>query len=151
MNWDAIGAIGEILGALAVVLTLMYLARQVSEAKNALYLQSTKDSSSLLNEYHALVASSTALASMMAKSISNEEQDLDSGQVLQVQAAMQIQLNSWETMYRQAVVLGDTQRLATVRKALSQLMEYEFIREAWSEHRMYVTEDFREFVDALRN
>jgi hypothetical protein len=26
MNWDAIGAIGEILGALAVVLTLGYLA-----------------------------------------------------------------------------------------------------------------------------
>ncbi len=118
MNWDAIGAVGEILGALAVVLTLMYLARQVSEAKNALYLQSTKDSSTLLNEYHALVASSPALASMIAMSINNEEQDLDSGQALQIQAALQIQLNSWETMYRQAVVLGDTQRLATVRKAL---------------------------------
>ena len=30
MNWDAIGAVGEILGALAVFFTLMYLARQVS-------------------------------------------------------------------------------------------------------------------------
>ena len=31
MNWDAIGAIGEILGALAVVLTLGYLAIQVKQ------------------------------------------------------------------------------------------------------------------------
>ena len=33
MNWDAIGAIGEIVGALAVVLTLGYLANQVRHAK----------------------------------------------------------------------------------------------------------------------
>jgi hypothetical protein len=35
MNWDAIGAIGEVLGAIAVVMTLLYLAVQVKNAKNA--------------------------------------------------------------------------------------------------------------------
>ena len=35
MNWEAIGAVGEILGAIAVVLTLGYLAVQVRHAKNA--------------------------------------------------------------------------------------------------------------------
>jgi hypothetical protein len=29
INWDAVGAIGEIVGALAVILTLFYLARQL--------------------------------------------------------------------------------------------------------------------------
>ena len=29
MNWDAIGAVGEILGAVAVALSLFYLARQI--------------------------------------------------------------------------------------------------------------------------
>ena len=33
MNWDAVGAVGEILGAIAVVLTLGYLARQVHFAR----------------------------------------------------------------------------------------------------------------------
>ena len=42
MNWDAVGAIGEIVGALAVVLTLGYLAIQVSYAKKA-----TTDATSL--------------------------------------------------------------------------------------------------------
>ena len=32
MNWDAIGAIGEIAGALVVIFTIAYLARQVKEA-----------------------------------------------------------------------------------------------------------------------
>ncbi len=31
MNWDAIGAVGEIMGALAVLVTLVYLARQVHQ------------------------------------------------------------------------------------------------------------------------
>ena len=35
MNWEAIGAVGEILGAIAVVLTLAYLAMQVRYAKKA--------------------------------------------------------------------------------------------------------------------
>ena len=32
MNWEMIGAIGEIAGAVAVVLTLAYLARQVRDS-----------------------------------------------------------------------------------------------------------------------
>ena len=35
MNWEAIGAFGEIIGALAVVATLIYLATQVRYAKQA--------------------------------------------------------------------------------------------------------------------
>ncbi len=33
MNWDAIGAIAEIVGATAVVVTLYYLAMQVRESR----------------------------------------------------------------------------------------------------------------------
>jgi len=32
MNWDAIGAIGEIIGALAVVITLVYLSAHGQDA-----------------------------------------------------------------------------------------------------------------------
>jgi hypothetical protein len=31
MNWDAIGAIGEVLGAIAVVVTLIYLGVQIRQ------------------------------------------------------------------------------------------------------------------------
>ena len=34
-NWEAIGAIGEILGAIAVVATLAYLAVQIRESRTA--------------------------------------------------------------------------------------------------------------------
>ena len=35
MNWDAIGAVGEVAGAVAVVITLVYLAIQIKYSKQA--------------------------------------------------------------------------------------------------------------------
>ena len=31
MNWDAIGAVGEMLGAIGVIVTLVYLARKIQQ------------------------------------------------------------------------------------------------------------------------
>ena len=39
MNWDALGAIAELLGAIAVFLTLAYLAVQIRQSSKALDLQ----------------------------------------------------------------------------------------------------------------
>jgi len=39
MNWDAIGAVGEILGAFAVILSLVYLAVQVRHNTESLRIQ----------------------------------------------------------------------------------------------------------------
>ena len=35
LNWDAIGAVGEILGALAVVLTLIYVAKELNHTRDS--------------------------------------------------------------------------------------------------------------------
>jgi hypothetical protein len=43
MNWDAIGAIGEIVGAFAVVVTLVYLAQQVRHNTRMARAEMTKD------------------------------------------------------------------------------------------------------------
>ena len=42
MNWEAIGAIGELMGATAVVVTLLYLVKQIkqnTESTDAVGLQ----------------------------------------------------------------------------------------------------------------
>ena len=46
MNWDAVEAIGEIVGALAVFLTLIYLALQIRQNTKAVQA-SAADASSL--------------------------------------------------------------------------------------------------------
>jgi len=39
MNWDAIGAIAELIGAIAVILTLIYLSVQVRQSASAIFTQ----------------------------------------------------------------------------------------------------------------
>jgi hypothetical protein len=55
MNWDAIGAIGEILGALAVVATIVYLARQVRDNSKQVKLNTTQSYASLAQDAYASV------------------------------------------------------------------------------------------------
>ena len=51
MNWDAIGAVGEILGALAVVLSLGYLAGQIKSNTGALRRAASRDAVAGVNEW----------------------------------------------------------------------------------------------------
>ena len=49
MNWDAIGAIGEIIGALAVVLSLVYLARQMRTSNRLAISEAFRNANSQVN------------------------------------------------------------------------------------------------------
>ena len=50
MNWDAIGAIGEIIGAAAVVATLFYLARQINDGSKQIKMASLAELNTLCND-----------------------------------------------------------------------------------------------------
>jgi hypothetical protein len=42
MNWEAIGAVGEILGAVAVVVSLVYLATQIRQNSRSVNIESER-------------------------------------------------------------------------------------------------------------
>lgn len=50
MNWEAIGAVGEIVGAAAVVATLLYLGRQVRDNSRQVKLNTTQSYASLVQD-----------------------------------------------------------------------------------------------------
>jgi hypothetical protein len=57
MNWEAAGAVGEILGALAVLATIVYLARQVRDNSKQVKLNTTQSYASLVQDAYASVYS----------------------------------------------------------------------------------------------
>ena len=57
MNWEAIGAIGEIIGALAVVISLLYLAVQIRTQNAQAKLSALHEMSAGFREVTALFAS----------------------------------------------------------------------------------------------
>lgn len=73
INWDAVGAIGEILGALAVFISLTYLAVQIRSSTNqnrAAISQSIQAEFARGNE---LVATSPDLAALFVKASARQE------------------------------------------------------------------------------
>ncbi len=52
MNWEAIGAVGEILGAIAVIATLIYLARQIKDSSRAARSQAITDATTGIQAFY---------------------------------------------------------------------------------------------------
>lgn len=69
MNWDAIGAVGEIIGAIAVVATLIYLSTQIRQ--NNKLLSSDSRQTLVSNDLTSLI-SNVENSDVFAKLVSNE-------------------------------------------------------------------------------
>ena len=71
MNWDAIGAMGEIVGALAVCLTLVYLASQIRDSRKTTLAQSIDSIHSSWNREINKTGENLETAGIMAKAVAD--------------------------------------------------------------------------------
>ena len=67
MNWDAVGAIGQVVGALLVGVTLIYLARQLRQNTTALRSSTFLAISTLMGSTMEVLATHADLAPLMIK------------------------------------------------------------------------------------
>ena len=79
MTWEAIGALGEIIGAIAVVITLLYLASQTRQNTRATHASATASTASEMETNLLAIANDAYLAEAYKKAISQEKlSDLES-------------------------------------------------------------------------
>ena len=69
MNWDAIGAIGEILGATAVVISLVYVAVQIRQNTNETRMQRTQSLIAANADVNSQVAGDKELADVFQAAV----------------------------------------------------------------------------------
>ena len=82
MNWDALGAIGELIGALAVVLTLAFFAIQIRHGSKAIEHQNKLAESDavarsveVVGQFRRMIASDEAVALLWRRGQKGEELD----------------------------------------------------------------------------
>lgn len=73
MNWDAIGALGEVLGAIAVIATLLYLAVQTRHARVAVETASTLGTIEGHSRFRQALMIDPGLTDLLAKANSGNE------------------------------------------------------------------------------
>ena len=69
MNWDALGAIGEIVGAVAVIATLLYLAIQIREARLLTKSTSLQNAVSSFNELNVVMGSDPKTVDLITRGV----------------------------------------------------------------------------------
>ena len=67
MNWEAVGAVGEIVGALAVVATLGYVAVQIRQNTHSMTTAVYESAMAGFNEHIRFVASDAELSSILRR------------------------------------------------------------------------------------
>lgn len=64
MNWDAVSAVAEFLGAVGVIVTLLYLTRQVRDNTASIRRATTRDALQTIADFNQFVASDPVLVDL---------------------------------------------------------------------------------------
>jgi hypothetical protein len=103
MNWEAIGATGEIIGALVVFLTFVYLALQIRQNTHATRAASHHAVTDALNQLNLALATDEVVASIWVNGM-NDRSSLTDIQRERYDALLRAYMHACDTMYYQAQV-----------------------------------------------
>ncbi len=93
MPWEAIAAIGQILGALAVFITLVYLANQVRHSNEVARFGAVRDIMNQYNDVNKLLTTDATLRAALMK-----EADLSADEEEQVYNFATMFCNIWQSI-----------------------------------------------------
>jgi hypothetical protein len=101
VNWNAIGAIGEIVGAMAVVVTLIYLASQVRQATRATQAGGFQAAAALEQDFLLVLGQDPATARTWGTYMFGDPGTLAEGERMQAVFLMGSLLRRLENVYHQ--------------------------------------------------
>ena len=147
MNWDAVSAVGEIAGALAVVASLAYLAVQIKAQSRESRAAAMHEISAGFRDNIAQFAS-TEMADLFMKGNADIE-SLNETERFRLVTCMQRVIRVWEEAY----IMHINGRLddnfwIPMNKQYSSMLATPSVRYVWDLRREFYNDEFREFVDS---
>ena len=137
MNWDAMGAIGEVVGAVAVVVTLAYLAVQIRRS----------DLSTRAATTQMLLSKSSDLL------IQNAASDLEGTHVSEHQSDLfrYAILNHYSNAhYQRSIGTLDDVAWEMFESRIERMVLMEGFENWWSDYQVNFSRQFRDYVDEIR-
>jgi hypothetical protein len=150
MNWEAIGAIGEIIGAVAVVVTLAYLAVQIRNSTR-IARSATRQAIAETAMTHGtnLVADKDLMAALL-KDLKGE--DVDEVNWTRLMAHNYITMRHYENIYYQQLAgMIEPDEWRGFRENLQAVLEWRSMRLFWKNEGHYYSDAFREEVSAIQS
>ena len=149
MNWEAAGAIGEIIGALAVFLTLIYLALQIRQNTKAVQAAAVDASISKVTSVRQSMYESAEIAGIYIAGLANPD-DLDELSRTRFRLLMHNVLMAISNIYSQTNFAGLSSsmwesQLVLLRRVVTSPGGQWF----WKEYQLEFDETFRGQIEAI--
>ena len=148
MNWEAISSLSELIGAVAVVISLIYVAIEIRQNTKATRFQTTQQLISANAEANYLISSDTELASIMRKGLMDRS-SLDEEEEIRFNTWLISSFKQFDFAYHQ-FVSGE------LDKQFWETMDYELpiwvaslpgIAEWWDQDKQRLTPGFVEYIE----
>jgi hypothetical protein len=150
LNWDAIGAVGEILGAIAVITTLIYLAKQIRQNSQAVQISALRDTTEQWNRWSEVLATSPELADIVIRGNKSYRQ-LPDTEAIRYGAYVQMFFDSAES-YRSLVLEHRVQKdIDVLEKIVARRIKLTGFAEWWSDNQMDYDMGFVDWVNSIGN
>ena len=150
MNWEAIGAIGEIIGALAVVVTLAYLAVQVRNSTRIARSATRQAIAETAMEHGKHLISDRELMTALLRDFKGQDQD--SVDWARLMAHNYITMRHYENIYYQQLAgMIEPDEWRGFRENLQAVLEWRSMRLFWKNEGHYYSDAFREEVSAIQS
>lgn len=142
MNWEAMGAIGEIVGAIAVLATIFYLSIQVGQ--NTRMVRSSIKEQRTASSQHA-ISLMMDCSGILAKFQSGEE--LIPEELIRIRLAFQASIRGFETYYYQyRKGLFDKSEWEGIRNTMKMTLTGPAGQEVWEQIKTGYSEGFQSLV-----
>ena len=147
MNWDMITAIAVVIGSMAVVVSLLYIARQMKVAIRVKRRESYQAIIGEVEDFSKLIAHSEANSDIWWRASKGVKNLTDSERVRYF-AMLFILFRSWEKVfhYQSRGKLEDWSAEG-VTKTMVDFAMSEGVQEYWALRKRWYGEDFRQWVD----
>ena len=147
MNWEAIGAVGELIGSVAVVLTIAYLAVQIRQSGKASISVSTNQSRSAVTDVIGAISSNTDAVNTYSQGLLDRD-SLERHEKIRFDLIIFQQLRCIETIfleYREGLLPKEV--FEGQWRGEQAILRTKGGRESWSKQRNFVAREFMEWVD----
>lgn len=140
VNWDAIGAVGEVVGAFAVVMTLIYLSVQTRQNTKAVRHATARGVQEDANAWRFRIVESPEVSELFRNGLRDPE-SLDANARYRFRIFLDALVFHWE----HAIASGEPIPKANITRVLSQPGGIWY----WARAKDVLTPEFVEFVDGL--
>lgn len=149
MNWTAIGALGEVFGGVAVVMSLVYVAAQVRQNTKALRGRATADATAAFRTWNDALINDPTVARIFSKGVEDMKALDDDGRARFIVLIINL-LKTYEDMHYQ---FSQGSMDPDVWEGWEQLAALYFtrpgVRQYWGERRQIFSRSFQRWIDRL--